>query len=271
MKIIHFSDPHSCAPPESFSAFFDKRIVGFFNYTFRRRFQHDLNLLDQAVQMILEEKPDVVVCTGDLTSTGQPAEFAIILKKLAPLLENQHIRLLYVPGNHDAYVKNSVCKTALDEAFSKINNNRWTLADLPIRETIQDCDFILLNECVPTNIFLSCGYITGQNTLKIKEWCEEEKTKPRILVGHFPVMRDYSFLEARRGLKQHEEVRDLLETKRIDLSLCGHVHKEYAVIDANGRGEICGGSVTRSGNIGIIEYNRNDDIFSYRNKAVTIE
>lgn len=268
MKIIHFSDPHSCAPPGELSAFFDKRIVGFFNYTFRRRFQHDLKLLDKAVQLTLQEKPDVVVCTGDLTSTGQPAEFAMVLEKLDPLVQNKDIRLLFVPGNHDAYVKNRTCKRALDDAFRVLNRNRWELADLPVRETIQDCEFILVNECVPTNIFLSSGYITGQNSLRIKEWCEQGKLQPRILVGHFPVMRDYSFLEARRGLKHHEEVKKLLEKQQIDLSLCGHVHNEYTDLDASGRGEVCGGSVTRSGNIGIIEYNRNDDTFLYQTRKV---
>ena len=269
MKIIHFSDPHSCAPPEGISAFFDKRLVGFFNYTFRRRFQHDLNLLDKAVEIILKEKPDVAICTGDLTSTGQASEFSQTIKKLEPLIQDKQIPLLYVPGNHDAYVKNNACKTALNDAFSKLNNNQWELSDLPVKITIEDCEFILINECVPTNIFLSCGYVTGQSSQKIKEWCEQEKTHPRILVGHFPVKRNYSLLEARRGLKNHEQVRELLETQKIDLSLCGHMHCESADIDETGRGEICAGSVTRSGTLTIIEYNKNDDTFSYKNESIT--
>ena len=264
MKIIHFSDPHSCAPPEELSAFFDKRLIGFFNYTFRRRFQHDLNLLDKAVEYILDEKPDVAICTGDLTSTGQPAEFAKTLKRLEPLLQDSQIPLLFVPGNHDAYVNNNACRKALRDAFAKLNKNQWELADLPAKRTIGDCEFIMLNECCPTNIFLSCGYVTAQSTQRIKEWCEEEKKIPRILVGHFPVLRKYSFIESRRGLNKHEEVRELIELKKIDLSLCGHMHCEYADVDETGRGEICAGSVTRSGSVTVIEYNKNDDTFSYK-------
>jgi 3',5'-cyclic-AMP phosphodiesterase len=271
MKIVHFSDPHSCAPPEEFSAFFDKRIVGFANYIFRRRFQHDLNLLEKAVEVILDEKPDVAICTGDLTSTGQPAEFEKTLKKLEPLIQDKQIKLLYVPGNHDAYVQNSSCKKALSDAFAKLNDYQWELSDLPAKVTIGECEFILINECVPTNIFLSCGYVTKQSSLHIKEWCKQEKAQPRILVGHFPVKRDYTLMEARRGLKNHQQIRALIESKKIDLSLCGHVHKEYTDIDSEGRGEICGGSVTRSGNIGIIEYNKNDDTFSFQKKSFTLE
>ena len=69
-------------------AYFDKRWVGVFNYRFRRRFRHDLSLLEKAVQYILKVKPDAAVCTGDLTSTGQPGEFEKSLAILKPLKES---------------------------------------------------------------------------------------------------------------------------------------------------------------------------------------
>ena len=109
MKIIHFSDPHSCQPMQNKSAFCDKRVLAFINYTFRRAGQHDLNMLDKAVDYILKEKPDVAICTGDFTTKGEPAEFAEIAEKLKRLLDSQ-IPFLYVPGNHDSYVKNKQCQ-----------------------------------------------------------------------------------------------------------------------------------------------------------------
>lgn len=268
MKIIHFSDPHSCAGPEELSAYFDKRIIGFFNYTFRRRFQHDLDLLDRAVEFILQEKPDVAVCTGDLTSTGQPAEFIATLKRLEPLIQNNDIPLLFVPGNHDAYVKSRICQEGLEEAFARMNQKKWRLDQLPVKTTIGDCEFFLVNECCPTNIVLSCGYMFPESAAKIKAWCEEEKIKPRILLGHFPILRNYSFIERRRGLNRHEEIRDLVQDKIIDISLCGHMHHEYAEVDDHGRGEMCAGSVTKTGMITVIEYNKNDDTFSYQFKNI---
>ena len=59
--------------------------------------------LQKVVNYILEVKPDVAVCTGDLTSTGQPGEFAKVISILKPLLDSK-IPVLYVPGNHDYYV-----------------------------------------------------------------------------------------------------------------------------------------------------------------------
>ncbi len=261
MKIIHFSDPHVCLAPESLSALFDKRILGFFNHTLRRSFNHDLSLLDKAVEFILIEKPDVVVCTGDITSTGQPSEFARALDLLAPLT-NSGIPFLCVPGNHDSYVKDKPCREALDAAFSMLNDKRWALDGLPARLEIGGCEFILVNECRPTNILLSSGGLQERDAKTISQWCAVKKTKPRILVGHFPFWYKKGNLGARRSLGNREVLRSLMESGAIDLSLCGHVHRHFAETVATGRGEVCAGSTTLNGNVAVIEYLGNDDRFS---------
>ena len=56
MKIAHFSDPHLGAPTDDWTALFDKRWVGLFNYKFRRSYQHDPVYLEKAVQYINEWK-----------------------------------------------------------------------------------------------------------------------------------------------------------------------------------------------------------------------
>ena len=111
MKIIHFSDPHAGGPAEDWLAYVDKRWVGVFNYRFRRKFRHDISKLRKAVEYILDVKPDAAVCTGDLTSTGQPGEFELVRPVLEPL-RNSTIPLFYLPGNHDCYVKRPKCVRA---------------------------------------------------------------------------------------------------------------------------------------------------------------
>ena len=88
---------------------------------------------------------------------------------------------------------------------------------------------------------------------------------------HFFYEEDYMKEHNYPGLKKHKEVRELITTRKIDLSLCGHMHYEYADIDDTGRGEICAGSVTRSGSLTIIEYNKKDDTFSYKVHKTTTE
>jgi len=263
MKIIHFSDSHAGAFPDNLSAFFDKRIVGTFNYAFRRRFLHNLEFLRKAVEYILIEEPDAAVCTGDITSTGQPAEFEKAMEILSPLINHPKIRLLYIPGNHDVYVNNTRCRESLHNVFSKINGHGIEFDDLPVKVKVGDCEFILVNECRPTNIFLSTGYFPEKSTEQIVEWCNENKTAPIILLGHFPVKKHDSLLSFRHRIYRHEKVADLLNQGKIDLSLCGHTHVPFQDTDPKGRGEIGAGSITRTYDLNLINYDRESDKFSH--------
>lgn len=48
----------------------------------------------------------------------------------------------------------------------------------------------------------------------------------------------------------------------IDLSLCGHVHKPYEILNASGRGEISAGSLTKYGFYSRILYDTERDAFT---------
>ncbi len=268
MKIIHFSDPHAGALPDSLSAYFDKRIVGTLNYAFKRRFLHNMALMQRGVDYIIQEKPDVVVCTGDLTSTGQPREFDIMLEILQPLITNSAIKLLYVPGNHDSYVKNNRCQSASKKAFETLNMNGITLESLPTLVTAGECDFILVNECRPTNFFLSTGYLTTESSKKIEELCSGKKERPRIMIGHFPLRKKYSLTGFRHKIYGQQKVVELLNSQKIDLALCGHTHKCLHDVDKTGRGEVVAASITKTGDLNIIEYNKKADSFKYKQHIV---
>lgn len=253
MKIVHFSDPHAGGSAEDWMAYFDKRWVGVFNYRFRRRFRHDLKLLEKAVEYILEVKPDAAVCTGDLTSTGQPGEFAKTLEILKPLQESG-IPLVYMPGNHDCYVKRSKCVAAMKNAVSFLNGAEFNFDTLPRVRTVGDVDFLMLNTSRPSNLLCSWGFVSASDNLWIKDLCNQEKKRPRILVTHYPLFEDHPVLRTRHRLFGQKDILKLLEAGSIDLALCGHVHKPYCRVDENGHGENCAGSVTRNGVMSLIEY-----------------
>ncbi len=265
MKIIHFSDPHAGGPAEDWMAYVDKRWVGVFNFSFRRKYQHDQSFLKKAVDYILEQKPDLAVLSGDITSTGQPGEFKIQLDILAPLVRNSQIPLMFIPGNHDCYVYNKRCVDAMKEAVKFLNRDKFTFDDLPVKMTVGDCDFILVNESCPTNLLSSCGYLSKSSSDFVMKECSGKKERPRILVGHYPIIEDHPVLRVRHRLWGEKEVMKLLRSGIIDLSLCGHVHKPYAKIDGRGRGEICAGSVTRNGCVSVIDYDKGKDVFVWEN------
>jgi 3',5'-cyclic AMP phosphodiesterase CpdA len=265
MRIVHLSDLHAAARPDSLSAFFDKRLVGTLNHLFRRRFLHDQSLLKQLGAFVLELKPDVVVITGDVTSTGQPAEFAVALDALQPILNDEKVATLYVPGNHDAYVRNERCAASLAETFRVLNSSGATLSSLPLLQTISGVDFILVDETSPTNIFLSNGRVSQKSLNAIERICADVKKRPRVLVGHFPLKPKLSF---RHGLVNQHRLNTLLEKGDIDLSLCGHTHKSMLEVDAAGRGEAVAGSFTKTRDVNIVDYSPEIDRFTVRTETL---
>ena len=260
MRIIHVSDPHAASPPDSASAFFDKRLLGTLNYFFRRRFLHDQSLLTRLSDFILGFEPDVVAITGDITSTGQPREFDAALECLSPILDAEGVTTLYVPGNHDAYVRNGRCAAALEEAFSTLNDGA-SIDDLPYARIVGELEFVLVNECRPTNIFLSSGEVAPSAADEIERMCSKPKKLPRVLLGHFPLKRE---LNQRRRLKNRAALAALLENGSIDLSLCGHTHEPLIDVDDSGRGEAIAGSFTRTCDANIVDYSPETDIFKVK-------
>lgn len=250
MRIVHFSDPHGGGPAEDWMAYFDKRWVGVFNYAFRRKFRHDLSKLARAVEYILDTRPDAAVCTGDLTSAGQPGEFAKVLKILEPL-KNSDIPLIYTPGNHDCYVRRPKCVNAMHDAVAALAQGKYVYSDMPCKLHIAGVDFLVINTSAPSNLLCSWGFLRQREERFILDNCSDEHSAPRIVVSHYPMTEDHPLLRIRHRLFGQKKVLQAMQDGSLDLVLCGHVHKPYLKVDSCGRGECCAGSV--SSNSAMIE------------------
>ena len=233
-------------------AYFDKRWVGVFNYRFRRKFRHDLSKLARAVEFILDTKPDVAVCTGDLTSAGQPGEFARVLKILEPLRDSE-IPLLYTPGNHDCYVRRPKCVAAMQAAVAELSRPHYAFDDMPLKLELAGAEFLVVNTSAPSNLLCSWGFLRRPEEEFILRACAEPHTKPRILVTHYPMTEDHPILRLRHRLFGPTKILAEMKAQTLDLVLCGHVHRPYLKVDAQGRGECCAGSVTRNSSLVEVE------------------
>lgn len=262
MKILHFSDPHAGGGAEDWLAYLDKRWVGVFNYKYRRCYRFDLKYLRRVVEYAIASKVDVAVCTGDLTSTGQPGEFEIVREILQPLRDSG-IPILYTPGNHDCYVKRQKCVDAVNEMVEYLSCDDYKFSDFPLVRTIGSCDFILLNSSYPSNLLCSWGFIRKRDSKQVEAMCEEQKNRPRILVGHYPLLEENSFLRTRHRLFGQGKIIELLKSGKIDISLCGHVHRPENRIDERGRGESISGSVSSNARCSLITYDESSDIFNF--------
>jgi len=160
MRIVHFSDIHLACRPRSASFLFDKRILGSLNFQLRRRSVFKPERLSQALLRIKLLTPDWVICTGDVTCVGSPAETEASVTRLKSLLDHVPGHFLFVPGNHDAYVRNRACRAGLEAAFEQFNGGRWRLSDLPQELRVKGLRFFVVDESRPTNWLLSAFMTT---------------------------------------------------------------------------------------------------------------
>lgn len=243
-RLIHFSDSHEGAvfPPHPF----DKRIFGFCNSAFKRRFQHDDSLLDAAVSHIIESKPDMVIFTGDAVSTAAPEEFRRAGRHFQPL-KDSGIPLVCTAGNHDCYVRDGKCREAMLDFYSALTPY---FSEKPFLIRTGGLRLAVIPESGPLPVWLSCGRLDDESVELLTAEAEKDDPDPLVIAGHFPVLEN----SWRRGLRNAETVRKLLKSGGIALSLCGHIHRPGGTLDAHGRGELIAGSVTRCGLISEISY-----------------
>ena len=264
IRIIHFSDSHEPAVFETWRSILDKRSIGYFNSRFRRKSQHDPAYTERAVEWILQEKPHLAVFTGDATSTGQKSEFDAAWRVFKPLAESA-IPLIYVPGNHDVYVKDPGCRTALRDFYEKMWNGKRQFSSDPFLWTLGPLRFAVIDSAVPGSYFFSCGVMNEKSIAFLKEAVRTKTDKsPLIYVGHFPLHWNRGAKAWRHGLRGASEIMGLLEERKIDLSLCGHIHAPMEELDAGGRGEIIAGSVSRYHCMADIFYDRQQDRFTMK-------
>jgi 3',5'-cyclic AMP phosphodiesterase CpdA len=255
MRIVHFSDPHAWGGPSGIHRP-DKRVLGTFNHLMRRQRLHEWTLAEQAVEKIRTLNADIVVCTGDLSTISAPREFEQAVKTLMPLVEDTSFDLLYVPGNHDHYIHDKRCLGSLRQAFRTMNRERWELEDLPLAHTCAAVQFALIDEACPEPVYSSAGAVNEATLTWFPPWLDGQPDETAIcLVHHFPLYDSRGNpLSRRRGSRNNAVLQQALHRSKAQLSLCGHIHVPFIRREDSGGVEICAGSVTACGSVGVIDF-----------------
>lgn len=100
-----------------------KRVLGQANLWLRRRFRFKLDYLPGVIGRAAQLKPDLVLCSGDLTTTALPDEFEGAMRALSPLLEMTPMFL--VPGNHDRYTFTAARAKRFEQFFGPHTAAVW--------------------------------------------------------------------------------------------------------------------------------------------------
>lgn len=176
------------------------------------------------VAAILDDLPDVIIITGDITDDGFNEQYAVAFKILRPLVRPDCL-LLIVPGNHDVGPKGVLYDRSARERFrlfvSVLTGLDVPAGAFPFVYTVNDCRFICLDTCTqPTQLARGrVGYLQRQALARELEAAKRSGLHTVVAAHHHPF--DVGF-----GLELTDSA-ELLATlsHRTDLLLFGHKHQ----------------------------------------------
>ena len=255
MRILHFSDLHCGTTPHGLAWLTDKRLLGTLTQRLRRQAHQDWSTLDRLLQLADRLQPDLAVCTGDLCAVSNPDEFNRALQLLEPLRQRLPGRLVYLPGNHDAYVNRPETTAARLHAVRRLNGLSHHAGHLPLKRTVGPLRLLLLDAARPMPPWRSGGVATLQQHAAILRQLIRPRRhgERRALISHFPLFRpDGAPLGWRRGITHDRLFRDLAQDGLLDLILCGHIHTPFLHRHGDCL-QICPGSLTLHHHCAVID------------------
>ena len=116
MRLALIGDIHSyrlLVPPWSLLG---KRVFGQLHTWLNPRRRFDTRLLAPLVRQVASVEPDMVLFSGDLTSTALPGEFSDVFDALSPVVNT--FPTVMTPGNHDRYTFTAARRKRFEAAVS---------------------------------------------------------------------------------------------------------------------------------------------------------
>ena len=262
--LAHFSDVHLGTRSPGWHArdFVGKRVYGWANLTLgrrRRAFRHGDAIVEALLTEFRTRKFDGLIFSGDATELGFEREIAVAAAKLG--VENSCLpSAIAVPGNHDLYTHASARNGVFERSFALWQQGIRVSEEhlYPFARRIGHVWLIALNSATPNVLpWDASGEVGSEQCERLRELCIQLSPGPRVIVSHYPIMREDGTPEGRwHGLRDWRDVRDVTQECGISLWLHGHRHKWYFLENgvASPFHSICAGSITQTNNQSYFEY-----------------
>ena len=204
------------------SALAGKRWSGYLSWRRRRRFAHRRDVLDALTAAVLAEDPVQLLVTGDLVHIGLPGEIEAAASWLEGLGPPE--RVMLVPGNHDAYARDSW--PAVAAAWGPYLGGAAGHEGFPVVRRLDldgvDVHLVGASSAVPTPLFMASGGL-GRAQLEAVADALDTADGLRCLLLHHPPLPGMT--SRRKGLRDAASLAAVLEQTGAELVLHGHVHR----------------------------------------------
>jgi 3',5'-cyclic AMP phosphodiesterase CpdA len=226
-----------------------KRLTGYWNWKRSRHAIHNMPMLDAIINDIKVQNLDHIALTGDLVNIGLPAEFAAAESIIKCIASPQNLSL--IPGNHDAYCRNSL--PAMIKHFAPYMRgddvaevhfpymrlipmkNGGNYSSLPLRERVHDnaeeettknykTAIIGVSSAIPTAPFLASGAVGNAQIELTRQMLEAAGNAGflRVVMIHHPPYKEGAHFG--RGLRDAPAFMKMLREAGAELVIHGHNH-----------------------------------------------
>jgi 3',5'-cyclic AMP phosphodiesterase CpdA len=218
--LAHLSDPHlGPLPTPRPSELASKRVLGFINWTRKRRLVHRGEVLDALIADLKAQSADHIAVTGDLVNIALPGEFAAARRWLDRLGDARDVTV--VPGNHDAYVRSARFEATRSWGDFMRDTNA---AEFPFVRRRGPLALIGVTTAVPTAPFMATGRLGAEQIARLGETLSALGREPCfrvVLIHHPPVSPPERRL---KRLIDSGALRATLKRHGAELLLHGHDH-----------------------------------------------
>lgn len=175
----------------------------------------DGDLLDHAINEIIDLKPDLVVVAGDLTSEGYAPQFRQAKRYLDRL---EGLEMIVIPGNHDLM---NVGFLHFRDSFGRSDRAiRLPFANPDGAYPTQYATIVAVNSSKPDLAEGEVGHIRYDWIRESFEWPDDY----RIFALHHHLVSVPGTGRERNIVWDAGDVMALLTELEVDLVLCGHKH-----------------------------------------------
>ena len=220
--LAHLSDPHlGPLPAIRLRQMLNKRLTGVLNWHRSRGESHSMAALERLCLHLKSQNPTHIAVTGDITNLGMEAEFAHAGQWLHAL--GSHDQVSFVPGNHDAYLGESL--PALNHALAPfMTNDNGQFEGFPYVRLRGAVALIGLSSAIPTAPLMAGGALGVEQRIRLRKVLAflKQQNLARVLLIHHPPHHKGASLT--RRLRDARALTDILAETGVDLVLHGHNH-----------------------------------------------
>lgn len=223
MRLVLIGDIHTFTLKVHPRRLLSRRIMGQSNLWLNRRFRFNHRTLDLIIQRVREVRPDMILFSGDVTTTSLEDEFLDVERFLRPLADE--FRTVLVPGNHDRYTFKAARSRRIERLLKGIIPDEFP----HLEELTPNWRLLALDSATP-GFMLSRGAL-GPTQMQGVEQAVAGLTGDHglVVLCHYPVTLPAGVPSSwAHNLAEERRLRGLLaECPARVVFLHGHVHRPW--------------------------------------------